>query len=146
MTAFDWMRAFHIIFVIAWMAGLLIYPRLLVYRLEAQGDERFETAMDVAAKKTRNIILTPTMVLAWLMGIGLASTNFDYYMGQPWFWSKILLVVVLSGLHGYLMGLGAKIAKGERPVEPKRLRLMNELPMIIAIFAVIAVVVQPFTR
>ena len=65
---FEWFRAIHIIAVIAWMAGLLIYPRLLVYRLEAQGDDRFEAAMDKAAASTRKIILVPTMILAWLMG------------------------------------------------------------------------------
>jgi putative membrane protein len=58
--------------------------------------------------------------------------------------AKIVLVVGLSGFHGYLMGLGPKIAVGQRPVEPRRLRMLNEIPMIIAIFAVIAVVVQPF--
>lgn len=144
MDANNWMRAIHIIFVIAWMAGMLIYPRLLVYRLEAQGDERFEAAMDAAAKKTRMIIVNPAMIATWLMGIGLASSNFDYYVRQPWFWAKIVLVLVLSAFHGWLIGLGRKIARGERPIEPKRLRALNEIPMIIAIFAVIAVVVQPF--
>lgn len=143
---YDWMRALHIIAVIAWMAGLLIYPRLLVYRLEGAGNPGLEAAMDAAAKKTRMIILNPTMILVWLFGIGIASSNFSYYAGQPWFWAKIVLVVALSGIHGYLLGLGRKIAAGERPVEPKRLRMLNELPMIIAIFAVIMVVVQPFSR
>ena len=146
MTTYDWMRAIHIIFVIAWMAGLLIYPRLLVYRLEAQGNPGFEAAMDAAARKTRNIILTPTMILTWLMGIGLFSSNWEYYIRQPWFWAKIVLVVLLSALHGWLMALGGKIAAGERPIEPKKLRALNEIPMIIAIFAVIAVVVQPFAN
>ncbi len=141
---YDWFRAIHIIAIIAWMAGLLIYPRLLVYRLEAQGDARFEAAMDKAAGSTRKIILMPTMILAWLMGLALIGNNWQFYITQAWFWGKILLVVGLSGIHGYLVGLGAKIAAGERPVEPKRLRMLNEIPMVIAIFAVILVVVQPF--
>lgn len=143
---YDWMRALHIIAVIAWMAGMLIYPRLLVYRLEGQGNSGLEAAMDAAAKKTRFIILNPTMVIAWLLGIGLASSNFSYYAAQPWFWAKVALVLVLSAVHGYLIGLGRKIAAGQRPIEPKRLRMLNELPMVIAIFAVIMVVVQPFSR
>jgi putative membrane protein len=146
MTAYDWMRAIHIIFVIAWMAGLMIYPRLLVYRLEAQGNSSFEAAMDTAAKKTRNIILTPTIGLTWLLGIGLFSSNWEYYIRQPWFWAKLLLVLALSAMHGWLMGLGKKVAAGQRPIEPKKLRGLNEIPMIIAIFAVIAVVVQPFAN
>lgn len=142
----EWMRAIHIIAVIAWMAGLLMYPRLLVYRLEAAGNPDVEARMDKAAKSLRNVILMPSIGLAWLLGIGLASSNFSYYSGQPWFWAKIVLVVILSGMHGYLSALGGKIAKGERPMEPKRLRMLNELPMLIAIVAVIMVVVQPFSR
>ena len=143
-NSYDWFRAIHIIAVIAWMAGLLIYPRLLVYRLEAQGDPRFEAAMDKAAASTRKVILMPTMIVVWLMGLALIGNNWQFYITQGWFWGKILLVIGLSGIHGYLMGLGGKIAAGERPVEPKRLRMLNELPMVIAIFAVILVVVQPF--
>jgi putative membrane protein len=141
---FQWFRAIHIIAVIAWMAGLLIYPRLLVYRLEAQGDERFEAAMDKAANSTRKIIITPTMILVWLMGLAMIGHNWQYYITQNWFWGKILLVLVLSGFHGYLIGLGKKIGKGERPIAPRKLRMLNEIPMVIAIFAVILVVVQPF--
>jgi len=146
MVPYDWLRAIHIIAVIAWMAGMLIYPRLLVYRLEARGNAGFEAAMDAAAMKTRNIILTPTIILTWLMGLWLFGSNWQYYVGQPWFWAKIVLVVGLSGFHGYLIGLGKKIGAGERPIEPKRLRMLNEIPMVIAIFAVIAVVVLPFAR
>ena len=143
---YDWFRAIHIIAVIAWMAGQLMYPRLLVYRLEAAGNPGYEKAMDEAARKLRLIILNPAMILTWLMGLALIGSNWNYYIGQPWFWGKIALVVILSGLHGYLIGLGKKIAAGQRPVEPKRLRMLNEIPMVIAIFAVILVVVQPFAR
>lgn len=141
---YDWFRAIHIIAVIAWMAGQLMYPRLLVYRLEAAGNSGYEKAMDEAARKLRLIILNPAMILTWLMGLALFGSNWNYYIEQPWFWGKFVLVVILSGVHGYLIGLGKKIAKGERPVEPKRLRMLNEIPMVIAIFAVILVVVQPF--
>lgn len=141
---FEWFRALHIIAVIAWMAGLLIYPRLLVYRLEAQGDERFEAAMDKAAASTRKVILMPTMILAWLMGAAMIGHNWEFYVTQVWFWGKVLLVVVLSGFHGFLLGIGRKVAAGQRPIEPRKLRMMNEIPMVIAILAVIMVVIQPF--
>jgi len=140
---FEWFRAIHIIAVIAWMAGLLIYPRLLVYRLEALGDERFESAMDKAADSTLRIILTPTMIIVWLMGLAMIGHNWEYYVTQVWFWGKIVLVVGLSAFHGFLIGLGRKVGAGERPIEPRKLRMMNEIPMVIAIFAVILVVVQP---
>ncbi len=142
---YNWVRAIHLIAVIAWMAGMLIYPRLLVYRLEAEGDQRFEAAMDKAAAATRRIILNPTMILTWLLGLLLIHLRWDYLQLQPWFWGKILLVVALSGFHGWLLGLGRKIAAGQRPIEPRKLRMLNEIPFIIAIFAVILVVVEPFT-
>ncbi|MDP3737356.1 MAG: CopD family protein [Hyphomonadaceae bacterium] len=141
---FEWFRAFHIIFVIAWMAGLLLYPRLLVYRMEAAGNPGFEAAMDAAARRTRNIILMPSIILVWLMGLAMFGQKWDFLVTQAWFWTKIVLVVGLSGVHGYLIGLGKKVAAGERPVEPKRLRMLNEIPMVIAIFVVILVVVKPF--
>ncbi len=143
---YDWLRALHIIAVIAWMAGQLMYPRLLVYRLEAAGNPGYEKAMDEAARKLRLIILNPAMILTWLMGLALFGHNWNYYIEQPWFWGKFALVLGLSGVHGYVIGLGKKIARGERPIEPKRLRMFNEIPMVIAIFAVILVVVQPFAR
>jgi putative membrane protein len=142
---YNWVRAIHLIAVIAWMAGMLIYPRLLVYRLEAQGDERFEAAMDKAANATRKIIVNPTMILTWAMGALLIASRWDFLHLQPWFWGKIALVLILSGFHGWLIGLGRKVARGERPIEPKKLRMLNEIPMIIAIFAVILVVVEPFS-
>lgn len=141
---FEWFRALHIISVIALMAALLIYPRLLVYRLEAQGDERWEAAMDKAANATRKIILNPTLILAWVFGLAMIGHNWEFYITQAWFWSKIVLVLILSGFHGYFIGLGKKIARGLRPIEPRKLRMMNEIPMVIAILAVIMVVVQPF--
>ena len=142
---YNWVRATHLIAVIAWMAGMLIYPRLLVYRLEAQGDSRFEAAMDKAANATRKIIVNPTMILTWAMGLLLIASRWDFLHLQPWFWGKIALVLILSGFHGWLIGLGKKVARGERPIEPKKLRMLNEIPMIIAIFAVILVVVEPFS-
>ena len=146
MSVFEWLRAGHIIFVIAWMAGLLIYPRLLIYRLEAEGDARFEAAMDKAAASLRKVIMTPSMALVWLFGLGMAGHQWAYYSVQPWFYAKVLLVLGLSGYHGWIMGVGRKVAAGEKPMPPKRLRMMNEIPFVIAILAVIMVVVQPFAR
>jgi len=142
---YNWVRAFHLIAVIAWVAGLLIYPRLLVYRLEAEGDQRFEAAMDKAARATARIILNPTLILTWLMGLLLIHLRWEFLQLQPWFWAKFILVLALSGVHGWLLGLGRKVMRGERPLEPGKLRIFNEIPMIVTIIAVILVVVEPFS-
>ena len=78
------------------------------------------------------------------MGLALIGSNWQFYFTQAWFWGKIVLVLGLSGFHGYLIGLGRKISSGERPIEPRKLRMLNEIPMVIAILAVILVVLQPF--
>ncbi|MBI1340601.1 hypothetical protein GC169_10405 [bacterium] len=143
MSVFDWLRAGHIVAMIAWMAAMLMYPRLLVYRLEGAGNGGLEAAMDAGAARLRRLIMTPSLLLTWLFGLGLVGHNWDYYQSAPWFWGKIVLVIALSAMHGYLVSIGRKVAAGERPVEPKTLRMMNELPFVIAILAVILVVVEP---
>lgn len=144
MSVFEWLRALHIIAMIAWMAGLLMYPRLLIYRMEGQGNVELEKAMDDGARRLASIILNPAMLLTWLFGLGLIGHNWGFYQAQPWFWLKIGFVVIQSGVTGYLIAMGRKVAAGERPMDPKKLRMFNEIPMLIAIVAVIMVVVQPF--
>jgi len=139
-----WMKAIHIIAVVGWIASLLIYPRLLVYRLESQGNAATEALMDQAAKRTRNMLMTPMMILTWLMGIALLGQQWAAFSGFGWIWAKVVLVLVLSGFHGWLMGLGRKIAAGQRPMEPKKLRAINEIPFVIMMIIVILVVVKPF--
>jgi putative membrane protein len=139
-----WMKAIHIIAVVGWIASLLIYPRLLVYRLESQGNAATEALMDQAAKRTRNMLMTPMMILTWLMGIALLGQQWAAFSGFGWIWAKVVLVLVLSGFHGWLMGLGRKIAAGQRPMEPKKLRAINEIPFVIMMIIVVLVVVKPF--
>jgi putative membrane protein len=139
-----WIKAIHIVAVVGWIASLLIYPRLLVYRLESQGVAATEALMDTAAKRTRNLLMTPMMILTWLLGIALLGQQWQAFSGFGWIWAKVALVLVLSGFHGYLVGLGGKIAAGQRPIESKRLRAINEIPFVIMILIVILVVVKPF--
>jgi putative membrane protein len=139
-----WIKAIHIIAVVGWIASLLIYPRLLVYRLESQGVAATEALMDTAATRTRNMLMTPMMILTWLLGIALLGQQWQAFSGFGWIWAKVVLVLVLSGFHGYLVGLGRKIAAGQRPMESKRLRAINEIPFVIMILIVILVVVKPF--
>lgn len=139
-----WMKAIHIIAVMGWIASLLIYPRILVYRLESQGNAATEALMDTAATRTRNMLMTPMMILTWLMGIALLGQQWQAFSGLGWIWAKVALVLVLSGFHGYLVGLGRKISAGERPISSKRLRAINEIPFVIMALIVILVVVKPF--
>jgi putative membrane protein len=145
-TALDltyaWIKAAHLIFVIFWIAGLFMLPRYYVYHQESPVGSAEERRWIDRERKLRNIIITPSMVLVWLFGLALAYT-IDAW-SQGWFHAKLLLVLLLSGYHGYMIGYGRKLARGERPVSGKALRLMNEIPGIAAVIIVILVIIKPF--
>ncbi len=138
-----WVKALHVIFVIAWMAGLLMLPRLRIYQLSgSSGDPLFEQ-MKEASARLRKIILTPALVAVWLLGIAMVVLQ-PGLLQQGWLHAKILLVLIITGLHGYFVSVGRKIDSGESSLTERRLRAMNEVPFIAMIGVVILVVVKPF--
>ncbi len=96
--------------------------------------------------RLRKIIMNPAMVLTWLFGVLMLVANWDYLIAQPWIHIKLTAVILMSGMHGWLIGLGKKVRAGDADVSEKALRLLNELPFVLAIIGVVAVVVQPFAR
>lgn len=145
-TAFQltyaWIKAAHVIFVIFWIAGLFMLPRYYVYHQEAAPGSAEEAKWVERERKLRNIIITPAMALVWVLGITLAFVTDAW--SQGWFHAKLLLVIGLSGYHGWMVGYGRKLARGERPVSGKALRMMNEIPGIATAIIVVLVVVRPF--
>ena len=140
---FEWIRALHIISVIAWMAGMLMLPRLMVYQLEGEPDGEMFNAMAKAIVRLRKIILTPALVLTWLFGISLIAKQWPDIMSHGWMHLKLTMVIGISAFHGIFVSMSKKIGTEKAP-DPKVLRMMNEVPFLMAIVAVIAVVVQPF--
>jgi protoporphyrinogen IX oxidase len=140
--AYLWVKAAHVTFVIFWMAGLFLLPRFYVYHQESSPGSPEERVWIERESRVRSIILTPAMLLVWLLGILLAF-HLDLW-GAPWFSAKLLLVVALTGFQGWLGAYGRKLANGERPVSGKALRLWNEVPGIAAALIVVLVVVRPF--
>ena len=111
MTYF-WLKAGHIIFVVFWMAGLFMLPRLFVYHQETAPESPENAVWIDRERKLLKIILNPSIILVWVLGIALAiSTN---AFSQGWLHAKLLLVLGLSGYHGYLAGYAKKLARGER--------------------------------
>ena len=137
-----WLKAGHIIFVIFWMAGLFMLPRLFVYHQEAAPDSPENALWIDRERKLLKIILLPSIVVVWVLGLALALSIGAF--SQGWFHGKLLLVLLLSGYHGYLASYAKKLARGDRPVSGKALRLLNEVPGIAAVIIVILVVVKPF--
>lgn len=140
--AYLWVKAAHITFVIFWMAGLFLLPRFYVYHQEAPPGSPEERVWIEREARVRSIILTPAMVLVWLLGLMLAF-HLDLWAAH-WFSAKLLLVVLLTGYQGWLGAYGRKLANGERSVSGKSLRLLNEIPGIAAALIVVLVIVRPF--
>lgn len=137
-----WLKAGHIIFVIFWMAGLFILPRQMVY-MHASAPGSDEEAL--WAERTRTlarVILNPSMIVVWVLGLLLAYSIGAF--AQGWFHAKLLFVLGLSGYHGWMLATAKKMARGERPLTEKQLRLLNEVPALVAIVVVILVIVKPF--
>ena len=137
-----WLKAGHIIFVIFWMAGLFMLPRYFVYHQEAEeGSEEAAKWID-RERKLLKIILLPSIIVVWVLGLVLAYTLNLWSAG--WLHAKLLLVLILSGYHGYLASYAKKLARGERSLTGKQLRLFNEVPGLAAAVIVVLVVVRPF--
>jgi putative membrane protein len=139
---YAWIKAGHVIFVIFWVAGLFMLPRFYVYHQEAQAGSAEEKRWIERERKLRHIIITPAMIMVWIFGLSLAWITDAW--SQGWFQIKFLIVVALSAYHGWMVGYGRKLGRGERPVSGKALRIMNEVPGIATVVIVTLVIVKPF--
>lgn len=137
-----WLKAGHIIFVIFWMAGLFMLPRLFVYHQETALGSPEEARYIEREKRLLSIILAPSIIVVWVLGLALAWTTGAYMQG--WFHAKFLLVAALSAYHGWMAGYARKLARGERLLEGRQLRLLNEVPGVAAALIVVLVIVRPF--
>lgn len=137
-----WLKSAHLIFVIFWMAGLFMMPRFFVYHQETATGSDEDVKWIEREGKLRKIILNPSLIIVWVVGLALA-----YNIGafsQGWFHAKLLMVLALSGYHGWMIAYSKKLARGERTMTDKSLRLVNEVPGIAAAIIVILVVIKPF--
>jgi len=136
-----WVKAAHVIFVIFFMAGLFMMPRFFVYHHQCPVGSDEDRKWVEREDRLRKIILAPAIIFVWVFGLMLAF-NGDYWR-EGWFIAKFLLVIALSGYHGWMIGYAKKLAKGQRPLTEKQLRLINEVPGIAAAIIVILVIVRP---
>jgi len=145
-AAYPWVKAAHVVVVIFWMAGMFMLPRFLVYHQEAGiGTPEAERWIE-RERKIRTIIITPSMILVWILGALLAANIglFDGAPGLGWLHAKIALVILLSAYHGWAVGYSKKLARGEAPRTGRQLRMFNEVPGLVVILIVILVIVRPF--
>lgn len=141
-VAYPWVKAAHVTFVIFWMAGLFILPRFYVYHHETTPGSAEDRAWIEREDRVRTIILMPALIVVWILGLTLGYIT-DVW-AQGWFDAKLAMVVALSGYQGWLGSYGKRLAKGERPLDNRTLRIMNEIPGVAAAIIVVLVIVKPF--
>ena len=146
MDIYLWVKALHVISIIAWMAGLLYLPRLFVYHAmqnsgQKSGSDTCET-LKVMERKLLKVIMNPAMIASWIFGFYIAAKIGAFT--QPWFHVKLLLVIVLTVFH-IVLGKWRKDFEADRNEKSERFyRLINEVPAVLMIIIVVMVIVKPF--
>jgi protoporphyrinogen IX oxidase len=139
---YEWIKALHVVAIIAWMAGMLYLPRLFVYHCDAEtGSKQSETFKTMERRLLKGII-NPAMIVAWVSGPYLAWVG--HWFSAPWLHGKLLLVLVLSGVHGFFSRWVKDFAADKNTKSQTFYRIINELPTVLMIGIVILVVVKPF--
>jgi putative membrane protein len=139
-----WLKAFHIIAVMAWMAGMLYLPRLYVYHCEVAPGSPESERFKVMERRLLRAIVNPAMIVTWLLGITLILTPASGGFFQAWFHAKLALVLVMSVVHGLFSRWRKDFAKDANRHNQRFYRIWNEAPTILMIAIVILVVVKPF--
>ena len=139
---YDWAKAFHVVAVIAWMAGMLYLPRLFVYHCDAPAGSAQSETFKVMERRLLKAIINPAMIATWVLGLYLAWAGGWFLAG--WLHAKLLLVLVMSGVHGMLAKTVRRFAadRNERPA--RFYRILNEVPTLLMIAIVVLVIVKPF--
>ena len=137
-----WIKALHVIAVIAWMAGMLYLPRLFVYHCDAEPGSKQSETFKVMERRLLRAIINPAMVAVWVLGLWLVWESEAYKLG--WFHAKFALVLVLSGVHGFFVRCVRDFAADQNQRTQKFYRIINEVPTILMIGIVLLAVVKPF--
>lgn len=146
LDGYDWFRAFHILSVIAWMAGLLYLPRLFVYHCNAQPGGELDTTLKLQERRLLKFIMNPAMVATWIFGLLLVWSNaeraggWEIFLGWAWA-GKFILISIMTGLHHVFALRFKHFEAGTNDWPDKRYRMLNEMPFLAAIFIVLIAVV-----
>ena len=141
MTSQNWLVAFHVIAMVAWMAGMFYLPRLFVYHADAEPGSEMSETFKVMELRLLRAIMSPAMIATWASGIALAIW-LDVY-DQPSMMAKFALVVAMTGLHFWLAAQRRRFALDTNTKLGRTYRLVNEIPTVLLIGIVILVIVQP---
>jgi putative membrane protein len=141
---FLWIKALHIISVIAWMAGMLYLPRLFVYHVDAEPGSKQSETFKIMERRLMRAIINPAMTVAFVFGTLMAFTPGIVDWSASWPWIKIVLLILMTGIHGFLSRWRRQFEADENTHSAKFYRIMNEVPTVLLILIVITIVVKPF--
>lgn len=140
---YDWFRAFHLVAVISWMAGLLYLPRLFVYHADADKGSELSETLKIMERRLLRLIMNPAMIVTWLLGLLMVTANSGLFT-QGWLHAKLTLVLALTLFHHALGRWRKKFLTDSNTHTAKFYRKINEVPTVILIGIVILVIVKPF--
>jgi putative membrane protein len=146
-SVYLWLKAFHIIAVISWMAGMLYLPRLFVYHCAAEKGSVQSETFKVMERRLLRAIINPAMVATWVLGLALAWLGPDPRYGwfaSGWLQAKLVLVLALSVMHGILARWRKDFAVDNNSHSQRFYRIINEVPTVLLVFIVLLVVLKPF--
>ncbi|HET8729298.1 MAG TPA: protoporphyrinogen oxidase HemJ [Alphaproteobacteria bacterium] len=138
-----WIKAAHVVSLIAWMAGMFYLPRLFVYHTQVASGSEAAAKFEVMEAKLLRVIMRPAMAATWILGITLLVLE-PGWLSQGWLHVKLLAVLLMSGLHGVLARWQKSFAAGENTRTEKFYRLINEVPTLLLVVIVVMVIVKPF--
>jgi putative membrane protein len=139
-----WIKALHLIAVIAWMAGLLYLPRLFVYHVGVEAGSDLDRTLRLMERRLLNFIMGPAMAVSWLLGLVLTALSPYAVWEEAWFHGKILAVVIMSGMHAAMVVWQKTFEANENRRGQSFYRVMNEVPTVLLIVIILMVVVKPF--
>lgn len=140
---YPWAKAFHIMAVISWMAGIFYLPRLFVHHVEqAENNQEMSDVFQMMEGKLLKVIMRPAMVATWLFGLILVLTPGVVYWAWVWPWSKAAAVLAMTWFHMWLVGRHKDLSSGKNTLTGRQFRIMNELPTVLMVVIVLSVVVK----
>jgi len=142
LALYAWVKVVHVLGVISWMAGLLYFPRLLVYHSESVAAGNSIDVFLVMERRLLRAIMYPAMIITWCSGLALGYLG--NYFQDWWFIGKLVLVVAMTGFHFFLARHRSGIELGGALLSPKHYRVLNEVPTLLMVGIVVLVIVKPF--
>lgn len=140
---YPWTKAFHIMSVISWMAGIFYLPRLFVYHVEqAEKSDEMKTVFQMMEYKLLRVIMNPAMVATWVFGLAMVFTPGIVDWGEIWPWTKGAAVLSMTWFHHWLALRRKDLAAGKNTVTSRQFRMMNEVPTVLMVIIVLSVVIR----